>query len=282
MKFATMLYSTDYAMRPDTFAAASEDRGFESVWYPEHTHIPASRRTPFPGGGDLPKEYWHIHDPFVALTAAAVATSTIKLGTGVCLVTERDPIVTAKEVASLDLLSNGRFLFGIGTGWNAEEMENHGTRFEQRWKVLEERLDAMKVCWTEENSEYHGKYVDFDPIWSWPKPVQKPHPPIIMGAASPWGRERVARYCDGWVPLPSQMQNIEEDIADLGQRLEKHGRKLADIEISFFWAPEDADELKKYRDLGVDRAILACPAGSDEATLKVLDKHVALMEAVEG
>jgi probable F420-dependent oxidoreductase len=280
MKFATMLYSTDYAMRPDKFAVACEARGFESVWFPEHTHIPSSRLTPFPGGGDLPQDYWHMHDPFIALTAAAIATTTIKVGTGVCLITERDPIVTAKEVASLDMLSNGRFLFGVGAGWNAEEMENHGTNFKERWKVLEERIEAMKACWTQDDSQYHGKYVDFDAIWSWPKPVQKPHPPIIMGAASSWGRERVARYCDGWIPLPAQMKNIDEEIADLEQRLQKHGRQLSDIEISFFWAPENVDKLKRYRDMGIDRAILACPADSEAATLQLLDKHASLMHAV--
>ncbi len=280
MKFGTMLYSTDYAMRPDEFALACEERGFESVWLPEHTHIPASRRTPFPGGGDLPQDYWHILDPFLALTAAAAVTKTIKLATGVCLITERDPIVLAKEVATLDLISNGRFIFGIGAGWNAEEMENHGTAFKERWKVLEERIEAMKACWTQDDSEYHGKYVDFDPIWSWPKPVQKPHPPIVMGAASSWGRERVARYCDGWVPLPMQMKNIDSEMADLNARLAQHGRQPGDIEISFFWAPEDADELKHYRDLGVHRAILGCPADSRDATLTLLDKHAALMAAV--
>jgi probable F420-dependent oxidoreductase len=280
VKFGTMLYSTDYAMRPDEFALACEERGFESVWLPEHTHIPASRRTPFPGGGDLPQDYWHILDPFLALTAAAAVTKTIKLATGVCLITERDPIVLAKEVATLDLISNGRFIFGIGAGWNAEEMENHGTAFKERWKVLEERIEAMKACWTQDDSEYHGKYVDFDPIWSWPKPVQKPHPPIVMGAASSWGRERVARYCDGWVPLPMQMKNIDSEMADLNARLAQHGRQPGDIEISFFWAPEDADELKHYRDLGVHRAILGCPADSRNATLTLLDKHAALMAAV--
>lgn len=282
MLFGTMLYSTDYAMRPDEFAVACEDRGFESVWYPEHTHIPASRRTPFPAGGELPQDYWHIHDPFVALTAAAIATKTIKVATGVCLITERDPIVTAKAVASLDFLSNGRFLFGIGAGWNAEEMENHGTPFADRWKILEERIEAMKACWTQHDSAYHGKHVNFDPIWSWPKPVQKPHPPIIMGAASAWGRERVARYCDGWVPLPAQMKNITAELADLEARLIRHGRKLADIEISFFWAPNDVETLKRYRDLGVHRAILACPAESKDATLKLLDQHAALMAQVRG
>ncbi len=280
MLFGTMLYSTDYAMRPDEFAVACEERGFESVWFPEHTHIPASRRTPFPGQGALPQDYWHMHDPFIALTAAAIATKTIKVATGVCLITERDPIVTAKAVASLDFLSNGRFLFGIGAGWNAEEMENHGTAFADRWKVLEERIEAMKACWTQDDSVYHGKHVNFDAIWSWPKPVQRPHPPIIMGAASSWGRERVAQYCDGWVPLPAQMKNIAAELADLETRLIRHGRQLSDIEISFFWAPTDADELKRYRDLGVHRAIMACPADSKDATLKLLDSHAALRTAV--
>ena len=280
MKFATMLATTDYAMRPDDFAVACEARGFESVWYPEHTHIPASRRTPAPGGGDLSQDYWHIHDPFVALTAAATATKDIGIGTGVCLVTEHDPIVLAKSVASLDFLSRGRFMFGVGAGWNAEEMENHGTEFKTRWKVLEDRLSAMKACWTQDDSEFHGRYADFDPIWSWPKPVQKPHPPIIMGAASSWGRERVAKYCDGWIPIPAQLEDLRADIADLHARLEKHGRKPSDIEISMFWAPEDADELKAYRDLGIDRVIFACPAESDDDTLKRLDNHKKLAEAV--
>lgn len=282
MKFGTMLYATDYTLRPDEFAVAAEQRGFDSVWYPEHTHIPVERRTPFPGGGDLPQEYWHLHDPFVALTAAAIATRTIKLATGVCLVTQRDPIVTAKAVASLDRLSNGRFIFGIGAGWNAEEMENHGTPFTARWQVLEDRIAAMRACWTQEESSYHGKYANFGPIRVYPKPLQRPHPPIVMGAASPWGRERVARFCDGWVPLPAQMKNIDAELADLKIRLERHGRGLADIEISFFWAPTKSDVLKRYRDLGVHRVILACPAADAEATLRLLDRHAALMREVEG
>ena len=260
MHFATMLYSTDYAMRPDDFAVACEQRGFESVWYPEHTHIPASRRTPFPAGGDLPKEYWHIYDPFVALTAAATATKHIKLATGVALLTERDPIVTAKEVASLDRLSRGRFIFGIGAGWNAEEMENHGTQFESRWQLLEDRLAAMKKIWTEEEAEYHGKYVDFDKIWSHPKPVQKPYPPIVMGASTPYGRERVAKYCDGWVPIDFLLDDLPAAIEDLHQRVRKHGRQPEEIEISMFWAPDDLDKLKRFRDLGVHRAIMGVPA----------------------
>lgn len=197
-------------------------------------------------------------------------------------VTEHDPIVLAKTVSSLDMLSDGRFIFGIGAGWNADEMENHGTAFKGRWKVLEERIEAMQACWTQDDSEYHGKFVDFDPIWSWPKPVQQPHPPIVMGAASPWGRERVARYCQGWAPLPAQMANIEDDLTDLNERPVKHGRKPGDIEVSFFWAPEDADELKRYAELGVHRAILGCPADSDDNTLRLLDKHAELAAAVNG
>ena len=177
-------------------------------------------------------------------------------------------------------LSNGRFLFGMGAGWNAEEMENRGTAFADRWKVLEERIEAMKACWTQDDSVYHGKHVDFDAIWSWPKPVQRPHPPIIVGAASSWGRERVAPYCDGWVPLPAQMKNIAAELADLETRLIRHGRQLSDIEISFFGAPTDADELKRYRALGVHRAIMACPADSKDATFKLLDSHAALRTPV--
>src|SRR5882757_11580314 len=181
MKLGVAIFPTDYTIRPDDFARACEERGFESIWFPEHTHIPTSRKTPYPAGGELPKEYLHTHDPFVALMAAAGATKKIKLATGICLVVERDPIITAKEVASLDVLSNGRVLFGIGGGWNAEEMENHGTVFKTRWKLLRERVLAMKEIWTKDEAEFHGEFVSFDPIWSFPKPVQKPHPPILMG-----------------------------------------------------------------------------------------------------
>ncbi len=185
MDFGVVMFPTDYSMRPGEFARALEERGFESVWFPEHTHIPASRRSPWPGGANLPKEYWSGYDPFVALTIAATATTRLRLGTGICLVIERDPIITAKEVASLDRLSGGRFLFGIGGGWNAEEMENHGTEFKKRWRVLRERVAAMREIWTKEEAEFHGEFVNFDRIWSHPKPAQKPHPPIIMGGDGP-------------------------------------------------------------------------------------------------
>ena len=276
MKFGTMLYSTDFAMRPDDFAVACEERGFESVWLPEHTHIPASRRTPFPGGGELTKEYWHLYDIFVALTAAAVATKHIKVASGVVLVTERDPIVLAKEVASLDLISRGRFIFGVGAGWNAEEMENHGVAFDTRWKVLEERVAAMKEIWSKEDAAYHGTYVNFDPIWSHPKPVQKPWPQITMGASTPYGRERVARYCDGWLPIDMMVEDLAADIADLHARVRKHERKPEDIEVSIFWAADDVEKLTRYRDLGVHRAIMGVPALSESETLNLLDHYASL------
>ncbi|MGH7310742.1 MAG: TIGR03619 family F420-dependent LLM class oxidoreductase, partial [Candidatus Rokuibacteriota bacterium] len=197
MDFGVVMFATDYAIRPDELGRALEERGFESLWVPEHTHIPASRRSPWPGGPNLPREYWHSYDPFVALTAAATVTTRLRLGTGICLVIERDPITTAKEVASLDRLSGGRFIFGIGGGWNAEEMENHGTDFKKRWRVLRERVLAMKEIWTKEEAEFHGEFVRFDKIWSHPKPLQKPHPPILMGGDGPTTFDRVIEFADG-------------------------------------------------------------------------------------
>jgi probable F420-dependent oxidoreductase len=218
MKLGVAIFPTDYSIRPDDFARACEERGFESVWFPEHTHIPASRKTPYPAGGDLPEEYWHSHDPFVALMAAAAVTKTIRLATGICLVIERDPITTAKQVSSLDQLSGGRVLFGIGAGWNVEEMANHGTVFRHRWRVLRERVEAMKCIWTKEAAEYHGAFVDFDPIWQYPKPLQKPHPPIILGSASRKSLERVVDYCDGWVPIGFALPDLPGAIRDLHER----------------------------------------------------------------
>ena len=180
--FGAMMFPTDYAIQPVELAQAVETRGLDSLFFPEHTHIPTSRKSPWPGGGDLPTEYWHTHDQFVALTAAAVATKRIKLGTGICLVIERDPIVLAKEVASLDVISGGRVILGIGGGWNAEEMENHGTNFKKRWKVLRERVQAMKEIWSKDVAEYHGEFVNFDPMWCYPKPIQAGGPPVLLGS----------------------------------------------------------------------------------------------------
>src|SRR5215813_13126558 len=196
MDFGLTMFATDYAIRPDQLARAAEERGFESLWLPEHTHIPTSRKSPWPGGPDLPKDYWHTHDPFVALAVAAAVTKKLKVATGICLLVERDPITTAKEVASLDMLSGGRFIFGIGGGWNAEEMENHGTSYKLRWRTLRERVLAMKEIWTKDEAEFHGEFVNFDPIWSFPKPMQKPHPPILMGGDGPTTFDRVVEFCD--------------------------------------------------------------------------------------
>ena len=214
MDIGITMFATDYAMRPDDLAAACEERGFESIWFPEHTHIPASRLSPWPGGAELPKEYWHTHDLFVALMAAAGATKKIKIGSGICLVIERDPIVLAKEVATVDQLSNGRLLFGIGGGWNAEEMENHGTPFKKRWKVLRERIEAMKEIWANDEAEYHGEFTNFDKIWSYPKPAQKPHPPILLGTFN-GGLKRVVKllrrlgpcWLQSWQCCPTLLKN---------------------------------------------------------------------------
>src|SRR6476469_4852335 len=200
MKFGGAMFFTEYSMTAPELAAALEERGFDSVWAPEHSHIPLSRKTPFPGGGELPKQYADAMDPFVVLAAAANATKTIKLGTGVLLVQQRDTIQTAKLVASIDQVSHGRFLFGIGNGWNQDEMENHGTVYKSRHKLARERVEAMKEIWTKSKPEYHGEFVNFDPMMTWPKPVQKPHPPVIVGGAFPYSARRAIRYGDGWFP----------------------------------------------------------------------------------
>ena len=201
MKIGISMFPTDYSIRPDELAQAAEERGFESLWFPEHTHIPTSRKSPWPGGPVLPDVYKQSLDPFLALMAAATVTKRIKLATGICLVVERDPIHTAKNVATLDYLSGGRFIFGIGGGWNAEEMANHGTAFKTRFTLMRERIEAMKAIWTNDVAEYHGEHVDFDPLWAWPKPVQKPHPPIIVGGEFPHGAKRAIAYGNGWMPI---------------------------------------------------------------------------------
>src|SRR5215470_3421696 len=190
MHFGGAMFFTDYSMSAPELARALEERGFESVWAPEHSHIPLSRKSPFPGGGDVPKRYYDVMDPFVTLTAAAMATKTLKVATGICLVVQRDPIQTAKLVASIDQVSGGRFLFGIGAGWNAEEMEDHGTAFKTRFKLMHERVDAMRAIWTQSKPAYRGEFVNFDPMMTWPKPVQKPHPPVLVGGNFPHGARR--------------------------------------------------------------------------------------------
>ena len=275
MKYGVFQFSTDYAIRIDELAREVEARPFESMFVPEHTHIPVSRRSAFPGGGDLPREYWHTLDPFVALGVAAAATTRLKLGTGICLVIERDPIVLAKEVATLDHVSRGRVLFGIGGGWNAEEMENHGTDFGNRWKILRERIAAMQAIWTMEEAEYHGKFVSFDKLWSYPKPVQKPHPPILMGGSGPHARQRAVDLDGQWMPVVGR-DALETDIADLRARAERAGRDPATVGVTLFGARADEAKLAGWRALGVERVVFWLPAARRDAVLPLLDRYAAL------
>jgi probable F420-dependent oxidoreductase len=277
MQFGIAIFATEYAISPDELAREIEQRGFESIWFPEHTHIPASRRTPWPGGGELPREYWHTYDPFIALTAAASATTQLRLGTGVCLVIERDPIVTAKEVATLDRLSNGRVIFGIGGGWNAEEMENHGTDYKRRWRLLRERTLAMKQIWTEDEAEFHGEFVNFDPIWSFPKPVQKPHPPILMGGDGATTFDRVIEFCDGWMPIGFRLVNVEEKIAALRRRAEEADRDPSSISVTIFAAKPERKALEDLERAGVERAIFYVPSDGRDKVLPVLDRYLQVI-----
>ncbi len=277
MKYGLSMFPTDYAIRPDELARAAEARGFESLFFPEHTHIPVSRRTPYPAGGELPREYSHTYDPFVALAMAAAVTNAIKLAPGICLVIERDPIVLAKEVASLDLLSGGRVLFGIGAGWNVEEMENHGTAFATRWKLLRERIEAMKAIWTQDEASYAGDFVRFEAIWSYPKPQQKPHPPILLGGHGEKSLKRVAAYCDGWLPLSFAAGDLAQAIATLQRLAAEQGRDPRSISVSVFWASGDRTMVDAYEAMGVERVILPLPSEGKDAVMPLLDRYAALV-----
>ena len=276
------MFPTDYAIQADELARELEGRGFESMWLPEHTHIPASRKSPWPGGPNLPREYWHSLDPFVALGAAAAVTKTLKLGTGICLVIERDTITLAKEVASLDHISRGRVLFGIGGGWNAEEMEHHGTPFGERWKILRERIAALKAIWTQEEAEFHGKYVNFDPMWSFPKPVQKPYPPILMGGAGPHARQRAVDFGGHWIPIGGRAYSepIAESMADFRARAEKAGRDPATVTVTIFGVAPDEARLVALRDARVARAVFFVPSATGHLVLPLLDQYAALAKKV--
>ena len=275
------MFATGYSAPPGDFASLVEERSFESLWFPEHTHIPGSRRSPWPGGGDLPKEYWHTYDPFLALTAAAMTTTRLKLATGICLVIERDPIVLAKEVATLDQISNGRFIFGIGGGWNAEEMENHGTNFKKRWRILRERILAMKEIWSKEEAEFHGDHVNFDKIWSHPKPMQKPHPPIIMGGHGPTTFDRITEFCDGWIPIAGQHADsfeLQESITNLRQRVRDAGRDPASLSITVWGVQPNRDKVNRMEEAGVDRVLFSLPSADRETLLPLLDEYASLIQ----
>ena len=276
MRFGVTMFSTDYALSPVELGRICEELGYESLLLPEHTHIPTSRRTPFPAGGELPREYRHTHDPFVALGAVAAVTSRIRIGTGVCLLAQRDPIATAKAVATLDHLSGGRALFGIGGGWNEEEMENHGTRPALRWRILRERVMALKAIWTQDEAAFHGRFVDFDPIWQWPKPLQRPHPPIILGGNGPGTLERVVEYADEWMPIPRRDgPRIEERIPELRRLAAQAGR--GHIPVGVYGARPDPTAIERYQQAGVERCVFWLqPGGADEIRAK-LAQHAELI-----
>ena len=268
MKFGVFMFPTGYAINPVELGKAVEGLGFESLLFPEHTHIPTNRLTPFPGGGELPREYANTLDPFVALGAVASATERLLLGTGICLVIERDPITLAKEVTSLDFLSNGRVLFGIGGGWNREEMENHGTDPKRRWKLLRERIEAMKAIWTQDEAEYHGEFVNFDPIWQFPKPVQKPHPPILVGGDGENTLKRVVSYGDGWMPV-GRRADFKSRIDELNHLAADAGRGT--IPVTIFGAPPRPDIIEQYAEAGVERVVFNLPPASRDEVLPLLE-----------
>ncbi len=282
--FGLMMFPADYAITPAELASAAEQNGFESLFFPEHTHIPASRTSPWPGGAELPKEYWHTHDPFVGLASAAAVTSSLKLGTGIALVTERDPILMAKQVASLDHISDGRFILGIGAGWNAEEMENHGTSFDDRWKILRERVLAMKTIWSNEEAEFHGEYVDFDPVWSYPKPKQVGGPPILMGASSKYMYKRIAEYCDGWFPIyQNEARSDASGAVDYASsmRLTREAWDAAGREgnpnFTVFGVGPDVSAVERCLELGFDRIVFALPPAEADEVIPLMSRYAELM-----
>jgi probable F420-dependent oxidoreductase len=278
--FGVAIFPTDYSIRPDEFAKAAEERGFASVFFPEHTHIPTSRRTPFPMGGELPREYSRIHDLFVAMMAAAMATTRIKIGSGVCLVTEHDPIHLAKQVASLDALSNGRVILGIGAGWNAEEMEDHGVPFKKRWRVTGERIKAIKRIWAEDAAEFHGELVNFDPIWCWPKPTQSGGPPVWMGSLSAKSLDRVVEYCEGWYPVESPIDALQRRLQMLREAAGRGGRKFETIDLAIALLGANEDKCNRMVELGFSHLVLAQPSESRDKALQHLDKAASIAAKV--
>ena len=279
MHVGITIFPTDYSIGPADVAREVEARGFESLWLPEHTHIPVQLTSPWPGGPEIPKPYYDVYEPFISLAAAATVTSRIKLATGICLVVQRDPIQTAKDVATLDRLSNGRFLFGIGGGWNAAEMRDHGTHFATRFALMRERVLAMKAIWTQSAPEFHGEFVDFPPMRTWPKPVQTPHPPIHVGGAYPHAVRRAIDYADGWIPILGRGPILEK-IADVRRQVTAAGRDPDAFEITLFGVPPDGELLTRARDAGVARCVLGLPSAKADEVLPVLDRHAALMRQV--
>jgi probable F420-dependent oxidoreductase len=274
--YGLAIFLTDESISPADMGRLAEDRGFESLFLAEHTHIPVARQTPWGSSGEeMPRHYYRTLDPFVALTAAAAATTTLRVGTGVCLVIQRDPIVTAKEVASLDFLSGGRFEFGVGAGWNREEIENHGTPFDRRFGIMRERVEAMKALWTQEEASYQGRYVSFEPSAAWPKPVQQPHPPVLIGGNGERVLDRVLRYGDGW--FPNSEEGLGERIAELQRRAAEAGR--GHLPVTFFGADRDVGAIQRLTDAGVDRILFYLPSAPADEVERATDELVALIDS---
>jgi probable F420-dependent oxidoreductase len=278
MQVGVAMFCTDYSIAPTELGRALEARGFESLWLPEHSHIPLSRVSPFPQGGDLPKKYYDVMDPFVVLGAVAAVTSRLKIATGICLVPQRDPIQTAKSVATVDQLSNGRFIFGVGAGWNADEMANHGTDFKARNAVMRERIEAMRAIWTKSKPEYHGQHVDFGPMMTWPKPVQKPHPPVLIGGGMPHGARRALAYGDGWMPhVRRPTYHLLDKLNEYREMEKAAGRTLP---LTAWGVEHDPSAWGAYRDAGFERIVLSMDSEKADAVLPKLDAWAARLASV--
>jgi len=272
MKFGIATFVTDEGIGAAALGRALEERGFDSLFLAEHSHIPVSRESPYPGGGDLPRPYYRTLDPFVTLAAAASVTENLLLATGIALLPQRDVIHTANEVASLDHVSGGRVIFGVGVGWNREEMRNHGTDPRTRGALIDEQLQALKAIWTQEQAEFHGKHVDFDPIFAWPKPVTKPHPPIYVGGESPAAINRLVNHCDGWLPRPDI---LPEDLRRVRAQLAERGR--TDVPFTIFGAGRDRERLEGWAEGGADRVTFLLPTRPEAETLSWLDETAELV-----
>jgi probable F420-dependent oxidoreductase len=284
MKIGAVMFFTTDSMQPAPLARALEERGFESLWVPEHTHIPSSRKSEYPAGGPLIRPYYDIMDPFLALNTAATVTTRLKVGTGIALLPQRDPIVTAKMVSTIDQLSGGRFLFGVGNGWNQDEIENHGTDFKSRHKLARERIEAMKTIWAQEEPEYHGEFVNFDKMKQWPKPKQKPHPPIIVGGAFPYAARRAIRYGDGWIPRADRLakDGIGVTVKEFRELATKEGRDPATLPISIFRVPDEIDGLRFCQEIGIDRVVFSLPAEREDEITPILDRWSELKRQLGG
>ncbi len=277
MDYGVAIFPTDYTITPADLAVAAEERGFESLWFPEHSHIPLSRKSPWPGGGDLPKQYYDCMDPLVALATAASVTKTIRLCTGICLIIQRDPIQLAKEVATLDQLSGGRVVLGVGGGWNEEEMSDHGTAFDSRFRLMAERVAALKIIWTESKPQFSGEFVNFEPMMTWPKPVQKPHPPVIVGGGFPHGARRAIEYGDGWMPIGGRGWDPLDTLPRFRQMAAEADRDPDSLGITIFGSDDEPGTIKGHQDAGVERVVFILPSAGRDEVLPLLDQYVKQM-----